>query len=197
MRQKSTTTASPSERLEKNIRDNTELLTGAVAMLQGWDRILNALVIDPKRALEERNSDWTASQELADVLMRKYRLPFRVGHHFASKIVDYAKPDIRPSDFPYGEAKRIYVETLQAMHVTSGELPMNEQEFRATLDPVAIVRDRVTSGGPQPSEMTRMLGDTDRALAMQDQWIKEQRARIDTAIANLDHDFVGILARAR
>ena len=77
-------------------------------VLQGWDRILGALVISPERALEELNSDWTASQELADVLMRKYKLPFRVGHHFASEVVDYAKAkNIKPLDFPYAEAQRI------------------------------------------------------------------------------------------
>ncbi len=37
--------------------------------------------------------------------MRRYGLPFRVGHHFASEIVDYARAhDAHPSDFPYAEA---------------------------------------------------------------------------------------------
>src|SRR5690606_40396570 len=57
----------------------------------------------------ELNSDWTASQELADVLMRKYRLPFREGHHFASEVVSHARAQgIKPLDFPYAEAQRIY-----------------------------------------------------------------------------------------
>jgi argininosuccinate lyase len=38
-----------------------------------------------------------------------------------------------------------------------GTLPMSEAEFRATLDPVAIVKNRATAGGPQPAEMERML----------------------------------------
>ena len=34
--------------------------------------------------------------------MRKYKLPFRVGHHFASEVVDYAKAkDIKPLDFDF------------------------------------------------------------------------------------------------
>lgn len=180
----------------KSVRDNGAVLGGATRMLQGWDRILGALVIDPARALEELNSDWTASQELADVLMRQYRLPFRAGHHFASEVVDFAKAhDIRPSDFPYPEAQRIYTQTLQEMQLPEQPLPMSEAEFRATLDPIAIVRDRVTAGGPQPAEMTRMLAEANAATADQDAWIGAQRGRIDGALASLDADFQKILPK--
>ena len=178
----------------KGVRDNAAVITGTARMLQGWDRILNALIISPERALEELNSDWTASQELADVLMRKYHLPFRVGHHFASEIVDYAKTnDIKPTDFPYAEAQRIYVQTLAEMKVEGGVLPMSEAEFRATLDPIAIVRNRATAGGPQPAEMTRMLTAANQALATQNSWIGERRGRIDTALSSLDSDFAKLL----
>jgi argininosuccinate lyase len=147
----------------KSVADNTEVLASATRMLLMWDRVLNALVINPDRALEELNSDWTASQEVADALMRKYKVPFRVGHHFASEMVDYAKAhDIRPTNFPYAEARRIYVETLQEMGLPDAEFPLSEPEFRAALDPAAIIRDRATSGGPQPAEMARMLAEAEQ-----------------------------------
>jgi argininosuccinate lyase len=182
----------------KAVRDNAAMLDGTTAMLANWDKILTALVIDPERALDELNSDWTASQEIADVLMRKYKLPFRVGHHFASEVVDYAKlNNIRPTDFPYAEAKRIYQSTLKEMKVDGNELPMPEAEFRSTLDPVAIIKNRATAGGPQPAEMTRMIADAKRRLTEQDQWIKERRERIDGALARLDGDFGKLVASAK
>jgi argininosuccinate lyase len=181
----------------KSIGDNVAVIAGAVTLLEAWDKVLNALVISPERALEELNSDWTASQEVADVLMRKYRLPFRVGHHFASEVVDHAKShDIRPSDFPYEEARRIYAETLREMQLPAAELPMSEAEFRETLDPIAIIRNRATPGGPQPAEMARMLAGARDRLAGQGRWVGENRGRIDKAIAALDSDFGRILARA-
>jgi argininosuccinate lyase len=176
----------------KEVKPNKEMVNSAIKVLQDWDKILNALVIDPERALEELNSDWTASQELADVLMRKYKLPFRVGHHFASEIVDYAKANkIKPSDFPYAQAKRIYLEAIKGNG--TGELPMSEQEFRATLNPVSIVNNRATVGGPQPSEMARMLKAATQKLAQQDAWIQEKNSRIDSSLTRLDHDFDGLL----
>ena len=165
------------------------MVRSAIGVLNNWEKILGALVIDPGRALEELNSDWTASQELADVLMRKYKLPFRVGHHFASEVVEYAKhKDIKPLAFPYAEAQRIYGETVKGSNFTS-TLPMSEAEFRATLNPVAVVRNRRTAGGPQPAEMDRMLMESSQRIAQQDGWIKGRSAQISSSLSRLDIDF--------
>ena len=154
------------------------------------------MVISPDRALEELNSDWTASQELADVLMRKYKLPFRDGHHFASEVVSYAKTNnIKPLDFPYDQARRIYAEAMKGSKYPN-ELPMSEAEFRSTLDPVAIVKNRATSGGPQPAEMDRMIKEAREQLASQDKWIKERRAHIADSLASLDKAFDALVASA-
>ncbi|VWX61368.1 Argininosuccinate lyase [Burkholderiales bacterium 8X] len=173
----------------KEVRANSAMVASATAVLNNWDKILRAMVIDKERALEELNSDWTASQELADVLMRTHKLPFRVGHHFASEVVDYAKAkNIKPMSFPYAEAQRIYAETVKGSDFAP-RLPMSEAEFRATLDPVAIVRNRQTAGGPQPAEMERMLKESAERIARQDAWSKERRARIASSLARLDGDF--------
>jgi argininosuccinate lyase len=181
----------------KEVKANSAMVASAVSLLKNLDKILNSLVISPERALEELNSDWTASQELADVLMRKYKLPFRVGHHFASEVVDYAKAkDIKPLAFPYAEAKRIYADAVKGSSYPA-ELPMSEAEFRATLDPIAIVRNRASAGGPQPAEMARMLNAAKQKLAQQGEWIKDRRARIASALARLDSDFDKLMAGGR
>lgn len=180
----------------KDIGRNAAMVDSAISVLNKWDRVLRALVIDPQRALEELNSDWTASQELADVLMREHGLPFRVGHHFASEVVSYAKQHgIKPLDFPYTEAQRIYAQSVgHDGHPT--ELPISEERFRAALDPAAIVRNRATIGGPQPAEMERMLAAASEDLSAQQSWITERRAQIDQALATLDQDFARLAERA-
>ena len=180
----------------KEVKANSAMVNTTIKVLKDWDRILNAMVISPERALEELNSDWTASQELADVLMRKYKLPFRVGHHFASEVVDYAKAkDIRPLDFPYAEAQRIYVEAVKG--VATGALPMSEEEFRATLNPVAIINNRASAGGPQPAEMARMLKAAKQKLAQQNDWVAQNRAKISNSLAGLDRDFDKLLTTGK
>lgn len=180
----------------KDVKQNSAMVDAGISALKRWDRVLKAMVINPDRALEELNSDWTASQELADVLMRKYKLPFRDGHHFASEVVSYAKANnIKPLDFPYEQARRIYADAMKDSKYGT-ELPMSEAEFRSTLDPVAIVKNRATLGGPQPAEMERMLRQARDQLASQDAWIKARRAHIDDALAELDKRFDALVASA-
>ena len=173
----------------KGVKENSAMVNSGIKTLDGWNRILKALVVSPDRALEELNSDWTASQELADALMRDHGLPFRVGHHFASEVVGYAKTNnIKPLDFSYADAQRIYGETVKGTDYAQ-TLPLTEAQFKAHLDPVMIVKNRKTSGGPQPEEMTRMLASAKADLAEQEKWIKAQRDHISQATNKLDADF--------
>ena len=129
--------------------------------------------------------------------MRKYKLPFRAGHHFASEVVDYAKLNtIKPTEFPYAQAQAIYRKAAAEMGLATAELPMSEVEFRATLDPVAIVKNRATSGGSQPAEMDRMLTEAKQRVEKQDGWIKDRRARIAAGLAKLDADFATLAKNA-
>ena len=177
----------------KEESSNTEMVQSAIQFLRMFDRILHALVVNPERALEELNSDWTASQELADVLMSKYKVPFRVGHHFGAEIVAYARlNNIKPLDFPYPEAQKIFRDAVREYSATLA-LPMSQQEFRSTLNPIAIVQNRRTVGGPQMSEMRRMLALAKQALTEQSQWINAKRSVIENALASLNRDFAKLL----
>lgn len=178
----------------KEQRTNSEMVKSANRSLQGFDKLLKALVISPDRALEELNLDWTASQELADVLMRQHKLPFRLGHHFASEVVDYAKLNgLKPLDFPYPEARRIYKEAVKDYPQATPELPMSEMEFKASLNPVTLVQSRQTEGGPQASEMNRMLGLAKKSIQDQGQWIGAKSAFIQNNLNQLDRDFAKLL----
>ncbi|WP_205749094.1 argininosuccinate lyase [Frigidibacter oleivorans] len=177
----------------KDVDQNKAMVEAAIDALNRLDRVLKALRINPDRALEELNSDWTASQELADLLMREHGMPFREGHHFASEVVSHARANgLGPLDFPYAEAQRIYAETVAGTDAPQ-ELPLSEEVFRATLDPVAIVKARATSGGPQPAEMERMLAEARARLDAQTAWIGERRSHIDASLSQLDSDFAALL----
>src|SRR5690606_16832515 len=179
----------------KEVEDNSEIVDAAITTLEEFEKVLNALVINSERALEEVNSDWTASQEVADILMREHGLPFREGHHVASEIVTHARNEgIGPLDFPYSEAQRIYAETVEDTDYPQ-ELPLSEEEFRAALDPVAIIGNRATVGGPQPSEIERMLKDAQDRIAAQDTWTEDRRAHINAALAKLDQEFSALLSK--
>ena len=90
--------------------------------------------------------------------------------------------------FPYDEACRIYSETTAA---EGGDttFPMSEEEFRSTLDPIAIVENRQTRGGPQASEVERLLKEESDKLLCDKKWTDGKLQKIEEALAKLDGDF--------
>jgi argininosuccinate lyase len=73
------------------------------------------------------------------------------------------------------------------------ELPMSEIEFKETLNPIAIVQSRQTVGGPQESEMKRMLALAKQTLKEQNQWVQSKKNTIDNAAKELDRDFAKLI----
>jgi argininosuccinate lyase len=168
----------------------------ATQMLRDAKDVMASLRVDGKRSLEELESDWTTSMELAETLQHDFKIPFRVGHHFASEVVLYArKNDLRPRAFPYAEAVRIYAEAGKMYNVADPKLPLDEAAFRRTLSPENMVRTRVGIGGPQPEEVKRMLGEASKALAADRAWVAERRQRLAAAEAKLNVAFVELTRR--
>ena len=175
----------------KNQTLNGALALHAVKVLTMFNRVLKALVINKDRALEELNSDWTASQEVADRLMKEYGVPFRIGHHAASHIVSYARANnILPLDFPYAKMQEIYKEVIEKEFPEGDpKFPMSEEEFREALNPVSIVHNRKTLGGPQPAELERMLKEQTAENHLNEQWVADKKAFIQSSLDKLNKEF--------
>lgn len=167
-----------------------------VRLLRDSADVLASLRIDKDRALEELEGDWTTSMELAETLQREHRVPFRVGHHFASEVVKFARQQqLLPRQFPYAEAQRLYAEAMKQDGQAETRLPLDEAAFRRTLSPADMVRTRVGTGGPQPAETRRMLEASRRALSADRDWVNERRNRLAAAEARLNESFIALLAR--
>lgn len=178
--------------------DELGLFDAAVDMFERLDLVLNALVINPERAMEELDADWTTSMELADTLEREHKVPFRIGHSFASLIVGQAREQgLLPKTFPYADAQRLYTKAARKYNWTDQRLPLSESAFRATLSPRTMVETRKGTGGPQPVEVKRMLAEAGKRLHADERWMKERREHLIQADGALDKAFIKLLPASR
>jgi len=168
--------------------DSTEDMFGAM------DAVLDALQVNPQRAREELENEWTTSMELADTLERTQKVPFRIGHSFASLIVEEARDSgYTPKTFPYDHAQTLYAQAAEKYHWTPNTLPLDEATFRASLSPENMVKTRKGTGGPQPEEVKRMLAEAHKTLDGDRQWLKERREKLTQAEGKLDSAFGKLL----
>ena len=185
----------PGMRDYKNTPVDLALFPQAVRMIAAMNAVMDSLVINPKRALEELEDDWTTSIDIAETLQKDHGVPFRVGHSFASSIVTHARTNgIRPREFPYAKAVELYAEAIAKYKLADPKLPFNEKAFRELLSPVAMVKSRVGIGGPQPAEVERMLAGAQATLRSDKAWMQKTRQNLKDADAKLDKAFGQLLA---
>ncbi|WP_218184514.1 lyase family protein [Pelistega indica] len=178
----------------KSAWDDLNLFPETMKMLGNTLVVIKALKINPERALEELENDWTTSMELAETLQKDFSIPFRVGHHFASSIVTEARNNgWKPSEFPFEKAKELYIEAIEKFKLSSPELPLSEKAFRQTLSPKYMVETRVGLGGPQAIEVERMLKEAKDKLSADIQWIQQTRQKLNASDKNLEQAFNSLM----
>jgi argininosuccinate lyase len=150
-------------------------------------QIVDGIVVNKERALAEVNADYSTTTEIADALAQKADVPFRIGHHFASKLTDYGRGEgLKIHDIPYAEAARIYeADTKQT-------LPLSETVFREIISAEYMVFGRKGVGGPQPAEVNRMLAEEGAEITADRAWLKDRNGHLAQAAAALDKAFTAL-----
>jgi argininosuccinate lyase len=156
----------------------------ALQVLKLFQQVIDGIVVNKERALDEVNADYSTITELADALTQRADVPFRIGHHFASKLTDYGRgKGIRIAEIPYAEAARVYeAQTRQPF-------PLSEADFAEVISAEYMVFGRKGRGGPQLAEAARMLADGRRAAAAGREWLKSRGDALARAEAALEDAF--------
>lgn len=144
-------------------------------------KVARGLVVDKSQALAEVHADYSTATELADALLQRADVPFRIGHQFASALTDFGRAQgLSLREIPYGEAARIY----QAM--AGQPLPLDAQVLAKVVSAEYMVFGRTGRGGPQLAEVDRMFAAQHEALAGDFAWTQERRAALSRAEAHLE-----------
>ena len=160
-------------------------------MMRQVATLFDNLSFDAKTAREEIELEYAATPELADTLQREAKVPFRIGHAFASAVVDYGKANrIAPAAFPYAMAQRLYAEEAAKAGLASTRLPLDAKAFARVMSPDNMVAVAKGLGGPQPAEVDRMLAAEGAAITADDRWIAERRAALAKASDGLEIEFL-------
>jgi len=152
-----------------------------------FQQVVEGIVVNKARALEEVRADYSTTTEIADALMQRANVPFRVGHHFASKLTDYGRgKSLKLQEIPYAEAAGIYREQTKQV------FPLGEKDFSEVISAEYMVFGRKGTGGPQLDEVERMLA-AERAQAATDRKrLADSTAQVARAAAALQVAFAAL-----
>ncbi len=174
--------------------DNACVFVYGVHMLELMRWALAMIKVNPERALEELESDWTCTMALAEELQHQYRVPFRVGHNFASAIVTVARKEgYLPKDFPYSIAQTLYRETAEKFNWAECELPLDEKQFRLSLSAPYVVETRIGLGSPNSQSTQSGLEKIEKRILSDIDWLADKRQHLVDADQRLDQLFMELI----
>jgi len=149
--------------------------------------VVEGLQVDKERALAEVRADYSTTTEIADALLARAGVAFRIGHHFASALTDYGRSRrIALDAIPYSEAQRIYREQ------NGRALPLAEAELKEVISPEYMVFGRRGLGGPQRPEVERMLAEETARCDADRAWIAQRARSLALADAMLERAFAAL-----
>ena len=129
-------------------------------------------------------ADYSTTTEIADALLQRADVPFRVGHHFASQLTDYGRAQgLKLHEISYAKAAHIYAED------TGQALALTEADFKEVISAEYMVFGRKGRGGPQLAEVNRMLEDEQARVTADCNGIMDDNEQLARAQAALDKAF--------
>jgi argininosuccinate lyase len=156
-------------------------------VLRLFQQVVDGIVVNKARALAEVGADYSTTTEIADALSQKADVPFRIGHHFASKLTAYGRgKGLKLHEIPYAEAARIYETDVRQA------LPLGEQDFAQIISAEYMVFGRKGAGGPQIAEVKRMLAEENASAEAGRAWLAGQAEALARAEGALDRAFAAL-----
>jgi len=152
--------------------ESIENVTSSLDMLSKLVTNLNVF----KDSFSKPLLGFSTSTELANMLVRKYKVPFRTAHKIVGSLIrtltDYKLPfsDVTP-------------ELLQKVVQDSSGLSLNIsiEDIQESTDPLKFVESHKARGGPSPTEVKRMLRVRKQWTALSRSNLSKKKLQLDEA----------------
>ncbi len=137
---------------------------------------LATLVVHPERMAAAAEQGYSTATELADTIVRRCGLPFRIAHEIVGSVVARAIRDHRSvRDWTLDDIRETAVEHGADVSALTAD------ELRTALEATRNVAVRAVPGGPAPAEVRRMLAARRAAFASEQARLASRREQMDHA----------------
>ena len=114
--------------------------------------MLSSMSFNSERGMELAMANFSTATELADLMVREKKLPFRIAHQIVGRTVTEAiSQDIRPEDINSKFLDKVAVE------INGKPLEISEELIVNALNPFEIVKSRDVKGGPSPKAVKESI----------------------------------------
>ncbi len=167
-----------------DFQEVTPKLWESIDKIDGSLRIFAELIPNLKVTADvsdKASVSFVAATELANLLVRKYNVPFRTAH----KIVGSLVKSLAESKCTFSDTTPEQLR-LVAKDSAGIELIVNKKDIAATIDPFKIVESHKVKGGPAPSEVKRALTVRKKSIVLAKTDIRKLNEKLEEAENKLE-----------
>lgn len=135
------------------------------------------------RMREEAGRGHSTATDLADYLVREYRIPFRTAHSIVGRAVRKGGIDLMMLERA----------ALEVAGISLVEKGLTEEAVRHVLDPMQAVASRKATGGPSPVAIRSAVRERRRLIRRDFAWIGSMRAALSASREQLMKTARGLL----
>jgi argininosuccinate lyase len=140
--------------------------------------LIQKMRFDEKRLGEAVSKDFSVATELADLLVREGRLPFRKAHHVVGAMV-------RELSFSSTSLTEEKPEVLSKMIIKEAGVKVKAGSIKRAVEPASNVNLRSTIGGPSKGEVERMIAERNISLGEIRITLQKRAAALDASKKSL------------
>jgi argininosuccinate lyase len=136
---------------------------------------------------------FVAATELANLLVRKYNVPFRTAH----KVVGALVKNLLDAKKTLADATPLVIQKI-AKETADVKLSVKPEDLKALTDPLKLVESHAVIGGPAPKEVKRALDArqkqyiaTKSNISKMDKVLEDAENKLDTLVQQLTQNKTG------
>lgn len=152
--------------------ESLETVAGSLCMLSELAKNLNV----NKNVFSKPVLKFATTTELANMLVKKYNVPFRASH----RIVGAAVKTLLDKEMALSELKPELLNKT-AKDVAGIALAVKLADIKDSIDPKKFVESHKTMGGPAPAEVKRMLKNRKQLTSQSKTSLKKKKSRLEEA----------------
>lgn len=150
----------------RDLQEITPHLWNAVdigrSMLNITCSMLGSIEFNSERGLELALANFSTATELADLMVREKKLPFRIAHQIVGRTVTKAIDNhIKPDEI---DAK--FLDEV-AIEINGEKLGLDQKTVEKALNPVEIIKARDVLGGPSPTAVMKSISSLKNFIELQ------------------------------
>ncbi len=152
--------------------ESLENVTGSLDMLSKLGANLRVL----KNIFSKPLLSFSTSTELANMLVRKHRIPFRTAHKIVGSLIRrLTEEKLTFSDVTPELLQKVIQDSLGL------SLNVNAKEIHESTDPLKFVESHKARGGPSPAEVERMLKVRKQRTALSKSNLSKKKLQLNEA----------------